>query len=115
MADRLHELLQQRALLKEHLAWLESEIAAASGRPVEIRDPAPPPVAVPARPTMLPVVTAVVSPRKPDDADALLAELAAQEKSPLVPSKKGCWIFFCAALGLCCIGAWVALHFFYRG
>lgn len=31
MPDRLQQLLRQRALLQEHLAWLDREIAEASG------------------------------------------------------------------------------------
>jgi hypothetical protein len=31
MSDRLPELRRQRALVAEHLAWLDREIAAAGG------------------------------------------------------------------------------------
>ena len=34
--DRLKELLRQRALLEEHLDWLESEINAAQSESVEV-------------------------------------------------------------------------------
>src|SRR4051812_44445051 len=110
MADRLQELLQQRALIKEHLAWLEGEISAASGRPAasEVRERFPPALS-PAAATAstpaqrsaprFPASTGTVAPLPArDESDALIAEFAAQEKTSPVPTKKGCWIFFCAAL-----------------
>ena len=34
MSDRLAELVRQRALVQEHLAWLDREIARAAQKPV---------------------------------------------------------------------------------
>jgi hypothetical protein len=125
MADRLQELLQQRALIKEHLAWLEGEIAAASGRPLEATRPASP-AASPAQPapspspstpvTAVKIATApvVTGPRLHDDEDSLIAKLAAEEKSAPVPTKKGCWIFFWVTLLVIGAAAWALLLFFYR-
>jgi hypothetical protein len=131
MADRLQELLQQRALIKEHLAWLEGEIAAASSRPGESRESPPPrppsvsftPAAVPAPITVsrgrMPMdastMPAPTSVRTPDEADQLLAKLAAEENSQGIPDKKGCWVFFCILLVLSGVGFWVLTQFFYRG
>lgn len=127
MADRLQELLQQRALIKEHLAWLEGEISAASGRPVEMREPAPAPfpAAQPAVAGPIPMPAPGSLPgslprregntvRMRDDADTMIARMAAEENPAPVPTKKGCWIFFCATLVLLGAAAWVALHYFYR-
>jgi hypothetical protein len=126
MVDRLQELLQQRALIKEHLAWLEGEISAAAGRPAEVREAAPifpaspsalRPAAVTQPPTPLsaPAAPARTAQRKQEDADAMIARLAAEETSAPVPAKKGCWIFFCATLVVLGAAAWAALHYFYRG
>jgi hypothetical protein len=116
MSDRLQELLQQRALIKEHLEWLDAEIAATSGRAGEVRQPAADILSPrPARPAAIPIVTSVAVSRGQDEADALLARLAAEEKENSPPTKSGCWILFCTALGLFAIGAWILLRYFYRG
>jgi len=38
--ERLAELQRQRSLVKEHLAWLEREIATAAGEPARSVEPA---------------------------------------------------------------------------
>ncbi|HVU24406.1 MAG TPA: hypothetical protein VHE13_09805 [Opitutus sp.] len=47
--DRLAELHRQRAIVRDHLAWLENEIAASTGQPPPGR-PAPPPAPAPVPP-----------------------------------------------------------------
>lgn len=86
MSDRLTELNRQRALLAEHLAWIDREIAAARGEaPAPV--PAPPPPPVPAAP-------AAPAP----DVDALFERLRAEEQGRGQLSKQGCWIVFAALL-----------------
>lgn len=131
MADRLQELLQQRALIKEHLDWLEGEISAASGRPVAGPDPlsSPPrplsaagtargdPVSTPTpNPGFVSLPGQQTSPVKlRDDADKMIAQLAAEENTAApLPTKKGCWIFFCVMLVILGVSAWAALRYFYR-
>ena len=41
MSDRFQELLRQRALVQQHLAWLDGEIAEASGSTPATPTPAP--------------------------------------------------------------------------
>jgi hypothetical protein len=41
--DRLAELERQRAIVRDHLAWLENEIAVATGSPPPSAPPAPSP------------------------------------------------------------------------
>jgi hypothetical protein len=122
MADRLQELLQQRALIREHLAWLEGEIAAASGKsatPENTAWPAPAPVSpaaatsAPASVSSAPAFHPRHSPSK-EDPDAMIARLAAAEKTTPVPTKKGCWIVFVSGLIFFGVAAWVLLRFFYR-
>lgn len=129
MADRLQELLQQRALIKEHLEWLDAEIAASSGR--STANPLPPvPRATPSaaaapasREFPVPTARPAVPPRgqtatiraEPDDADVLIAKLAAEEKNQVrAPSKTGCWMVFAASLLLLVGGMFAAWYFFLR-
>lgn len=123
MADRLQELLQQRALIKEHLEWIDAEIAAASGRPLESGSLSVPRRITPARPQSVPVAPIAIpaalgrslsSGIGTDPADVLLAKLAAEEKQNPVPTKSGCWVFFATALILIGAAAWAVVYFFYR-
>jgi len=129
MADRLQELLQQRALIKEHLAWLEGEISAATARPDQVHSGAREPAftSVPNLATGSPTPTihaaavlakstrAATHANSADaETEAMIAQLAAEEKTPPIPTKKGCWIFFCVTLVVVGLTAWAALHFFYR-
>jgi hypothetical protein len=122
MADRLQELLQQRALIKEHLAWIEGEISAASGRPIEsgpLTSPAvsPLPTPLPSSRTFevkSPLISGSTGPRLRDDAERLIAKLAAEEEKAPAPTKKGCWIFFWTTLVTLGAAAWAVLRFFYR-
>lgn len=125
MADRLQELLQQRALIREHLEWLDAEIAASSGRVSQPRERtlapqpvSPAPVLARPQPSLIPAAVAPLSiaPRaQPDEADALIARLAAQEQTEPVPSKKGCWFIFGTLLSLLVLGGVAFSYFFYRG
>lgn len=46
--DRLASLLRQRALISQHLAWLDTEIAAHSATPADFPSPAIPSAPTPA-------------------------------------------------------------------
>src|SRR3954470_22363220 len=83
MPDRLAELRRQRALIAEHLAWLDRQIAEAGGSSVPAAQPALQPTPTPATPlgpTPLPKVepAAVV-------AAALKASAAAAANPPEAP------------------------------
>ena len=110
MSSRLDELRRHRALLQEHLAWLDREIAAAAGE--KPASPAVPIVAAP-RPATPP-------PAAPDAADAvelehLFAELSAEEQKQMAPpSKTGCWVIYSAILLVLCATVGLLVHFFYR-
>jgi hypothetical protein len=89
VSDRLAELQRQRELLRDHLAWIEREIAAESGlsRP-EI--PNPPPSA---RPVHREPVAA-------PEAEAILAEFRQPSLSIANQTKAGCIAYFALAVGL---------------
>ena len=119
MSDRLQDLLRQRALIHEQLAWLDREIAAATD--------APHPAAVAPTPratvSPAPVVTqsgylaaqaaaiarhAVAAPASADPvnpaaaaaADAILEKYRVAPDSLKTDVRKGCFLYFAAALAL---------------
>ncbi len=112
MADRLAELLRQRALLQEHLAWLDQEIAAASNRVVPAEAPAPVlPVAAPAtlpvaapRPAQavlsIPSVPAAVPPEASPLGDDILDQYRVPPQSLQTDVRKGCLLYFAGAFVL---------------
>lgn len=103
MSERLRQLQRQQALLLEHLAWIETEIAreTASGTIA----PAPSPASSTAI-SHAPTVQA--------DADALLAHYAAEEKQNPDDLRRGCFIVFFLALALIASAVTVAWLLFYR-
>ena len=123
MSDRLRELHRQRALLQDHLAWLDREIANAG----ENRSPASSvpvaPVVSPAPLTVAPV--AVTSNPAPAHAPppAPLGPLPAAdtilEKYRVAPAslqqdvRKGCFLYFAAAFAVLALGV-IALYYALR-
>lgn len=109
MPSRLDELRRQRALLQEHLARLDREIAAEPG---ESRDPDPAiiPKAAPVRPPAPPP-----SPAAAAEAEEMLAQFRAdEEKNRPPPTKAGCWVIF-SLIMLALVGAVGGLaYFIYR-
>ena len=113
MSDRIAELRRQRAMVAEQLAWLDREIAGA-----EKNAPTPPaaPASAPA-PVAIPVITTTVAapvlPLAPEvaaQADAILEEYRVQPDSLRTDVKKGCFLYFAAAMGL--LGAVVMMLYF---
>ena len=126
-SDRLQQLRRQRELVAEQLAWLDREIAAVAGAPAPA-PPAPPPPA-PASPPVRPAVVAppasslapapapardVSLPADPTaSADVLLEEYRVAPDTLKSDVKKGCLLYFFAALALFALGV-VGLYFFFR-
>jgi hypothetical protein len=120
MPDRLTELQHQRALLQEHLAWIEGEIAAEAAR--RGWGPAGQSAGAPeARPTPAPVQWSVqgdgpvpvAETRIDDDSDAESILEQYREESQDTPQnvRKGCILYF--ALALVLLGAAMAALYFY--
>lgn len=98
MSDRLPELLRQRALVQEHLAWLDREIAAASGAPLTPppsalsdpskltlrQTPAPASAPLPAAPSYVAAQAAAITQHAAASRAAAAASTAASAESPLV-------------------------------
>lgn len=132
MSDRLRELLRQRALLHEHLAWLDREIREAektpdhSSLPTGTAPPAPSlpaPLPVPAFPApahlhTAPALTAAAIPRliagvaqssasAPPGAETILDQYRGDSRNLKQDVRKGCFLYFAAALLLVGLGVTV--------
>ena len=123
MPDRLSELLQQRRLIEEHLAWLNREIEAAKpatresslphllsapinalGGTPGTPQPAPPPFPLSATPAAASLENALREP------DTILAEYQVDPKSLHVDVKRGCLMYFAGAMAVLILG--VSLLYF---
>ena len=93
MSDRRQELLRQQTLLREHLAWLDKELAD------ETEQARPPPVLAP--PDSITQHSPLTSPQ---DADALLENYAARERHDPAVIRRGCFTIFAVALATLVIG-----------
>ncbi|WP_414663108.1 hypothetical protein [Horticoccus sp. 23ND18S-11] len=107
MPDRLAELVRQRALVEEHLAWLNRQIAdAALQSPAPGTLPIKPAIAettvVESSPRLLTPVTP--PPRAPlefapatADAEAIIAKYQIPSSALKDDVRKGCFLYFAAA------------------
>jgi hypothetical protein len=124
MSDRLAELARQRALVQEHLAWLDREIADAARK-----SPANP--AGPASPaSLLPMPNAPQLPQAhessaggnlnpggtpvlPSDPDAILTQYRVAPGALKEDVRKGCFLYFAIALVVLALGVgllYVVIH-----
>lgn len=117
-ADRLKDLLRQRALLSEHLAWLDREIASAQGasgtQPAAIAVPAQPPLASPSPGTGGAQAAPAASPVPAAEVDALFDRLRSEEMGQGQISKRGCWMVFAALMLISVIGVATLVFLRYR-
>ncbi|MCU0792655.1 MAG: hypothetical protein MUE42_07355 [Opitutaceae bacterium] len=129
-ADRLAELLRQRELITRHLAWLDTEIAAAAQTPPS----APPPssaLAGTTSPQAAPVEiatpsvieTAAETAPPPEDerlaaanarANEILERYAATDRFNPESTRRGCLLFAIATLVLGLVGLFVIYVLRYR-
>ncbi len=129
MSERLRHLQRQQALLREHLAWIEAEIAREA--PVTESSPTPHPpsdgvspvvagvpalaVALSAFPTSTPLTaSSSVARAATADADSLIERYAATERQNPADIRRGCFIVFFAALLLVAVGVAAVWLIFYR-
>lgn len=104
MSDRLQELLRQKALLDEHVAWLEREITAERARTGDVPPPAAPDLSTPAAPP---------SATTDAEADALLDQYRSNPQSLQQEVKRGCFFYFFGVLALLGLAV-LAVYFAYR-
>jgi len=106
MSDRLRHLHRQQALLREHLAWLEDEVARETGTPDGS-----------ATQTAVSVIAPIAGLSATDstvDADALIERYATAERQKPADVRRGCLLIFGAALLLIASGVAAIWMFFYR-
>ena len=95
MSDRLKDLLRQRALAQEQLAWLEGEIARESGAAAPV---APAASRVPPTPAVAPKTAGPA--HSEAEVEAMLAQYRNDPAVLQSNVKRGCFLYFFAALGL---------------
>ena len=116
MSDRLDDLVRQRALVQEHLAWLNREIAnaAEAAKAATAAPPAPlPPAgasAVPSAVVLAPSPTGPATGVGAIEADEIMAQYQATPANVKQDVRKGCLLYFSAALLL--LGLVVTVLFF---
>ncbi len=108
MPDRLAELRRQRALLTEHLAWLDGEIATAADRSGEPPAPAaaPAPGPVPTPPAPIPGAGPPASP----EVEAIIDRYRSSPGAVQRDLRRGCFLYLAAAVVLTALGV-TALYF----
>ena len=110
MSERLRQLQRQQALLREHLAWIEGEIAREKP-PGSNAATLPTIHTPPARPGLNP--ESATTPTD-GDADALLERYAASERQNPRSIRLGCLLIFFGTLGLLALIVGVAWWSYYR-
>ena len=125
MCERLNELLRQRALLDEHLEWLEAEIAAEKRKGPVTQEVAP--IFTPApSPTIRPMAAPVPAPlavpppliERPAaeverEAESILEQYRTEQARVGTSVKRGCFGYFFVAMVLL-IGALVGFYFYVK-
>jgi hypothetical protein len=104
VSDRLKELQRQRALAQEQLAWLDREIARESGAGA----PVAPVIPVAPAPAAAPKTAGPAHAEA--EAEAMMAQYRSDAESLQSNVKRGCFMYFFAALGLLFLGV-LAFYF----
>jgi hypothetical protein len=119
MSDRLAELRRQRALVQQHLAWLDLEIATAAGS-APTNSPVSPIVALPPSPSVpaqaLLSAPGVAQPRplvQAPDPEAIIAQYRSEPTSVRNDVRKGCLLYFAGAFVLLGLGV-MAMYYLLR-
>lgn len=118
MNPRLDELLHQRQLMVDHLAWLDEEIAKVSWptqqsvqRPVQA--PAKPAAPVAPKPEPLPPLVASAASVKGDAiAQEILEKYRDEKRTTVNSARRGVYVVFAAAMGL--LAACVVAFYLYE-
>ena len=114
MPDRLSELVRQRALILDHLAWLDREIASVTAKPVipplapSPPSPAPPPAAIGAA-----TVAVTATPPNVLPTEEILDQYRVAPAALKKDVRKGCLLYFVGAFVL--LGVVVAILYFAIG
>jgi hypothetical protein len=106
VSDRLEEFRRQRALQREHLDWIDREIAALEG---SASAPEPPRLPILAPRPPIPEI----GPSASLDAEAILEEYRKPAVSIAKQTRTGCMIYMGAALALLALAV-VAVYLYAR-
>ncbi|MDF3059788.1 MAG: hypothetical protein K0R17_4003 [Rariglobus sp.] len=111
MSERLRHLQRQQALLREHLAWIDAEIAReAASAPVPMPAAQPPGTSPPTPiPGSAPAPDTANNTTPPaaasaDEADVLIQHYARGERQNPADLRRGCLLVFSSALLLLAAG-----------
>ena len=114
MPDRLQELLRQRALIQEHLAWIEREIdSARGGVPPLPRNSSP---EIPAKlSSAIPSQANLAAPADSNlDVENIISRFRKDPGALKTDTRRGCLVFFGIAMALLCLGAIFAYWLYAR-
>jgi hypothetical protein len=114
MSERLRHLQRQHTLLREHLAWIETEIAHESGHDMSSSSSPANAAATPPPVLPLPITARSATPAPFPEADALLEKYAPDERQNPADIRRGCFIVFASALSLLVAGVAALWLLFYR-
>jgi len=95
MSDRLPKLLQQRALIQEHLARLDREIAEASGIP-----PLPTTGLPPSPDALRQTTRSTTTSDRSNEAENILGQYNVDANVVKTDARRGCLTIFFAGFGL---------------
>ncbi len=99
MTDRLQKLLRQRALIQEHLTWLDQEIDTANGIP-----PLPVSAATPPPPTA----------NTANEAEKILGQYNRDTHVVKTDARRGCLITFFIGFGLFILASAIGYYLYGR-
>lgn len=117
MSERLTELQRQRALIQNHLSWLDREIAAAQGLPTSPQA-SPVPISTPALSHIAASITTPAA-KTLETTDELEAEriIGQFHRDPNLlktDTRRGCLTAFALALGLMALVTFIAYWLYAR-
>jgi len=105
--DRLAELRRQRALVAQHLAWIDAELTAAgAGQTSLATNPEPAPAAASASASPIPAPASIISADDPGlalanaRADEIIEKYRATEALDPQATRRGCLVLFGALFAL---------------
>jgi hypothetical protein len=109
VSDRLRELQRQRALVQEHLAWLDREIAVETGINPKVLPVVKPATTAPMSTSASPLSTETASGLV--GAERIMAQYRQETDSTRSDVRKGCFLYLAMAFAL--VGLVVVALYFY--
>jgi hypothetical protein len=111
VSDRSDELRRQREIVRQHLAWLDRELASREGIPA----PEPLPNVAQDYPSVPPRYPSVSASDADRDAESILDEFRQPAPSIEAQTKRGCILYFAIGVGLLLAVVIATVYFYSRG